>query len=118
MFGLFKSKPTEREAIAFAEKLANGAVIEAVLEQGRYVGFLIHIDQSGSSLAPYFVHEAARSLFVEIVEILIQDGDFDPRPMNRAALGLPPIENDGRGTAKRALLGRSNASLMQWSPPQ
>lgn len=106
MFGLFKSKPTEREAIAFAEKLANSAVIEAVIEQGRYIGFLIHIDQSGSSLAPHFVHEAARTLFVEIIEVLIEDGEFNPRPMNRAALGLPPIENDGRDSAKRALLGK------------
>jgi hypothetical protein len=115
MFEFFKPKPNEAEAMTIVEKLANTAIIEAVLEKGRYSGMLIRVDQSGQSLGGYLAHEAARDVFIEILECRIKDGEFDPPPSYQAELGFPAEVDDGRDSAVRVLLGPDNSKLLQWN---
>lgn len=117
MFGLFKRQPTEAEAIAVMEKLANAAIIETVLEKGCYTGMLIHVDQTAASLGQYLRHEAAREVFIGILEYRIQDGEFDPPPLYQAELGFQPAVDDGRDRAVRMLRGSGNSALLQWNRP-
>jgi hypothetical protein len=115
VFGFLKRKPSESESITYCKALGAAAVIEPVLEQGLHVGFLIRVDETGASLAPYFQYDAARSAFVHVVEDRVESNDFEQMVPNRSTLGLPPLADDGRQRAVRVVLGRNDTSLMQWN---
>jgi hypothetical protein len=115
MFGLFKKKLSEDDAIFHCKRMAAAAAIEPILENGAYSGFLVRIDETGSSLAPYFRFDSARNAFAGEVEDRIQRNDFEQVMPNRAALGLPPRQDDGRRSAVRAVLGQKDVPLMRWN---
>jgi hypothetical protein len=115
MFAFFKRKPTAREAVEFCQKIGNQTLIEPVLEDGRYKGFLVRLRQTGAELAPHFQFEEARTFFVDIIDVRIADGDFEPISPDREAVGLPPLAEDGRASAARAILARDNVPFISWN---
>ena len=115
MFAFFKRKPTEREAVEFCQKIGNQTLIEPVLEGGRYTGFLVRFQQTGAELTPHFRFEEARTLFVDIIDVRIADGDFEPILPGREAVGLPALVEDGRASATRAILARDDVPFMRWN---
>ena len=90
-------------------------MIEPVLTGGLYSGFLIRINETGNTLAPYFQYELASDAFAADIEDRINQNDFEQAMTNRAALGMPPLEDDGRASAVRAVLGQNDAPLMRWN---
>lgn len=115
MFGLFKKKTSESDAVAYCKLMANEAEIDPVLDGGLYSGFLIRINETGSTLAPYFNYESARNAFAEDIEDRIARDDFEQVIPSRTTLGLPPPEDDGRSRAVRAVIGKNDAQLMTWN---
>lgn len=115
MFGLFKKKPTESDATAYCKTVASKAVIEPVLTGGLYSSFLIRINETGSTLAPYFQYELARDAFAAGIDDRIDQNDFEQVMTNFAELGMPPLRDDGRVSAVRVVLGQHNAPLMRWN---
>lgn len=88
--------------------------MEPVLEGGCYKGFLVRLQQTGAELTPHFQFKEARTLFVDIIDVRIADGDFEPILPGREAVGLPPLTEDGKASATRAILARANVPFISW----
>jgi hypothetical protein len=118
VFNFFRKDPARDESVQRCGLLAREAKIDVALEAGRYAGFLIRIDEDGTSLAPHFKHPEARTAFVDGIESRIRNGNFkDPGADIQ-------IVAEGRGltgwTAEtnilRAVIGRGETPLFTWEP--
>ena len=119
MFSFFSKKPSTQDSVNYMAALAEGAVIDAVLEEGNYSGFLIFLDiAAGGPYVKHVAHQEALEAFVEAIEDRINNGHYnDPGDE-----GMAKEMREMSGWKKnlnviRGVFGRGNKSLFQWNPP-
>lgn len=119
MFSFFSKKPSALDSVNYLTALAKEAVIDAVLDNGNYSGFLIFLDiDTGGTYVKYFAHQEALEAFVESIEERINNGNYnDPGDE-----GMVKEMREMSGWKKnlnviRVVLGRGNKQLFQWNPP-
>lgn len=77
MFGLFRRKPSSKDAALFCRNVAERASVDAVYAKGNYIGFLVRVDSDGASLAEHFKHPEGLAAIVQVINRRIADGHFD-----------------------------------------
>jgi len=116
MLNFFKKTPLKVDAIAYCRKLAEGAKIEVVLEQGNYSGFVIFIDVDNDLLAAHFRYPEAISGFVSIIENRIATREFtdeslklfDMQHMREISGWKPKLD------VIRAVFGKNKTPIFNW----
>lgn len=119
MFGFFKKKNVG--AGANGADLASRAVIESVLEHGRYSGFLVRLGSEKSAFVKCADSREELLQFITGVESRIASGDFDdllPK-INYEQLGIArPMGDFGKSSAIRAVFGDDLEPLFKWNGAQ
>jgi hypothetical protein len=119
MFSFFSKKPSTQDSVTYMSTLAKEAVIDAVLENGNYSGFLISLDiDAGGTYVKYFANQEALEAFIGSIEERINNGNYNDPGDD----GMVKEMREMSGWKKnlnviRVVLGRGNKSLFQWNPP-
>lgn len=74
MFNFFSKKPSIQESITYCTKLATEARIDATLDNGNYIGFVIYLDTDKLFLVNHLNNQETYAAFVEVIEKRIRDG--------------------------------------------
>ena len=119
MFSFFSKKPSTQDAVSYMTALAKEAVIDAVLENGNYSGFLIFLDiDAGGAYVKYFAHQKALEAFVEFIEERISNVNYNDPGDEGMVKEMREISGWKKNlNVIRVVLGRGNTSLFQWNQP-
>ncbi len=120
MFGFFSNKPSKQDAVSYCAALAKEARIDVFYENGYYGGFLIFLDEDGSSFVNHIVnHIGCTEAFIAGIEVRIHNGQYDD-PMDDE-MGRKMRELTGwkkNLNVFRAVMGPGNKPLLSWNLPK
>lgn len=118
MFGFSKKNTISvAESLQFCLSLAEAAHMAAIVENGAYGEFVVHLPIDGASMVRHLEHEQVRAALIAHIEGRIRADDFHGK------LVLPDVDQFGRirsekelgkATAVRTVLGLGENPFLTW----
>jgi len=119
VFNFFNKKSSKQDSINYCTKLATEARIDATLDNGNYIAFVIYLDIDKVLLIEHLKSQEAYTAFVKVIEERIRNDQYDD-PGNQ---GMLKDMRESAGWKKnlnvvRVVAGLENKPLFSWNPPQ
>ncbi|MBS0587040.1 MAG: hypothetical protein JSS37_03590 [Proteobacteria bacterium] len=109
--------PSKVDSMAFCENLIRNATVDAVLDNGNYMAFLIHVDADSSLLEEHFKCSDAVTTMISAVEARIANRQYnDPTDGIDMLDGI--VRRKPNTNVMRAVVGRDGKPLFRWNPPK